>query len=126
GHTSQTQGFGRGAATAAAPGTPPPPDEFTQDFVTDIMPYAESHYRVIADRARRAIAGLSMGGSQTLNIAIPHLDKFAYIGVYSSGLIGAFGGGRGRGATEPPAPPPNQPSAWETQHMAELDNAAAR
>ena len=46
----------------------------------------------MADRAHRAIAGLSMGGSQTLNIGIPHLDKFAYVGVYSSGLLGGGGG----------------------------------
>ena len=58
------------------------------------MPYVEKHYRVLTDRANRAIAGLSMGGSQTLNIAIPHLDKFAYVGVFSSGLLGAFRGGR--------------------------------
>jgi hypothetical protein len=38
------------------------------------------------------IAGLSMGGGQTLYISIPHLDKFAYIGVYSSGLFGIPGG----------------------------------
>jgi len=101
-----------------------------QDFVTDIMPYAETHYRVYTDRAHRAIAGLSMGGSQTLNISIPHLDKFAYIGVYSSGLIGSFGGGRGRGAAAgaapaaAPAPPPGP--TWEEQHQAELDNATAK
>jgi enterochelin esterase family protein len=113
GHTS-TAGFGGGRGAGGQ-------DEFVNDFVTDIMPYAESHYRVIADRAHRAIAGLSMGGSQTLNIAIPHLDKFAYIGVYSSGLIGAFGGGRG--GTAAPAP---QGPTWEEQHKAELDNAAAK
>jgi len=101
GHTSQTFG-GRGGR---APGAP---DEFVQDFLTDIMPYAESHYRVYTDRAHRAIAGLSMGGSQTLNISIPHLDKFAYIGVYSSGILG------------------NAASGWEEQHTAELDNAAAK
>jgi enterochelin esterase family protein len=84
GHTSQTMG-GRGAGGGRASGAP---DEFVQEFVTDIMPYAESHYRVYTDRPRRAIAGLSMGGGQTLNIAIPHLDKFAYIGVYSSGRKG--------------------------------------
>ncbi len=39
----------------------------------------------IADRPHRAIAGLSMGGSQTLNIGFRHLDQFAYIGVFSSG-----------------------------------------
>src|SRR5260370_4440280 len=93
------------------------------------MPYAETHYRVLADRAHRAIAGLSMGGSQTLNIAIPHLEKFAYVGVYSSGLIGAFGGGRRGAEPASSAAPPTataQPPAWEQQHLAELDNAAAK
>jgi enterochelin esterase-like enzyme len=131
GHTS-TAGFGRGAGTAApaAPGGPAPIDDFTNDFMTDIMPYAETHYRVLTDRAHRAIAGLSMGGSQTLNIAIPHLEKFAYIGVYSSGLIGSFGGGRGPASpTAPPSTPATampQPPAWEQQHLAELDNAGAK
>jgi enterochelin esterase family protein len=114
----------------------PPPDEFTQDFETDLMPYAESHYRIVADRAHRAIAGLSMGGSQTLNIAIPHLDKFAYIGVFSSGVLGG-GGGRGRGPAAASGPlvaapavnpaaaaAPTAPAVWEQQHLAELDNAA--
>lgn len=120
GHTRPT---GRGPA--AAPGTPPPPDEFVQDFVTDIMPYVEKHYRVLNDRASRAIAGLSMGGSQTLNIAIPHLEKFAYVGVYSSGLIGAFGPTRPPAAGAAPPSAPTGPS-WEQQHMAELDNAATK
>ncbi len=121
GHTQNSMG-GRGAGAAAVPGAPAPPDEFTQDFLTDLMPYAESHYRIITDRAHRAIAGLSMGGSQTLNIAIPHLDKFSYIGVFSSGLLGSFGGGRGGAA---PAPDLSAgPTPWETQHLAELDNAA--
>jgi enterochelin esterase family protein len=126
GHTSQTFA-GRGGGAGRAPGAP---DEFVQDFVTDIMPYAETHYRVYTDRAHRAIAGLSMGGSQTLNISIPHLDKFAYIGVYSSGLIGSFDGGRGRGpAAEPAAAPAAAtppPPSWEEQHWAELDNTAAK
>jgi enterochelin esterase-like enzyme len=109
GHTTRTFGGRR------APGAP---DEFVEDFMTDIMPYAETHYRVYTDRAHRAIAGLSMGGSQTLNIAIPHLEKFAYIGVFSSGLIGSFGG---RAGAAPPAGP-----TWEQQHQAELDNASAK
>lgn len=134
GHTQNTTGggAGRGAAASVDPNVTPHPDEFTQDFETDLMPYAESHYRIITDRAHRAIAGLSMGGSQTLNIAIPHLDKFAYIGVFSSGVLGG-GGGRGRGAvaatngalaaTPTAAPVPTGPSVWEQQHLAELDNA---
>jgi len=138
GHNQNTTGGGGGRGAGAAPADPnvaPPPDEFTQDFLTDIMPYAETHYRIVTDRAHRAIAGLSMGGSQTLNVAIPHLNEFAYIGVFSSGLLGAFGGGRGGrgpGAASGPlvaAPAPDAstaatgPSQWEKQHMAELDNA---
>lgn len=115
GHTSRTFG-GRGGRGMGAP------DEFVQEFSTDIMPYAESHYRISAERSHRAIAGLSMGGNQTLNIAIPHLDKFAYIGVFSSGLIGMLGGRRGPDGQ--PAPPPSP--SWEEQHQAELDNAAAK
>jgi enterochelin esterase family protein len=60
---------------------------FEQDFTKDIRPYIEKHYRVLTDRSSRAIAGLSMGGAQTLNIAIPQLNDFGYIGVFSSGLL---------------------------------------
>jgi enterochelin esterase-like enzyme len=51
------------------------------------LPYIEKNYRVLTDRPNRAMAGLSMGGSQTLNIAFLHPDKFAYIGVFSSGVV---------------------------------------
>ena len=47
---------------------------FEDDFLKDVVPYVEKHYRVQADRPSRAIAGLSMGGAQTLNIAFDHLD----------------------------------------------------
>jgi len=115
GHTSPTAG-GRGAQ-----GTP---DEFIQDFVNDIMPYVEHNYRVESGRQNRAMAGLSMGGRQTLDIAIPHLNKFAYIGVFSSGLMGTFGGGRGAAAPATPTiSPAPAPPAWETQNLAVLDNA---
>jgi enterochelin esterase-like enzyme len=110
------------------------PDEFTQDFTMAIRPYIEQHYRVRTGRESRAIAGLSMGGSQTLNIAIPSLTDYAYIGVFSSGLLGGGGGGRGgRGAAPaadavaapaPPAPPFGD--AWEKRNIAMLDNVAAK
>jgi enterochelin esterase-like enzyme len=109
GHTSAS-GFGARGSGGARPTV----DEFTQDFNNDILPYVEKNYRVIADRAHRAIAGLSMGGMQTLNIGIPSLDKFAYLGVFSSGVFSM--GGRGRAAD------PNAPS-WEDQNKATLDNA---
>jgi enterochelin esterase-like enzyme len=96
-------------------------DEFVKDFVEDIMPYAETHYRVLKDRQHRAIAGLSMGGAQTLNIAIPHADEFAYVGVYSSGIFGIVPIGGPAAGVAPPAGP-----SWEQQHLAELDNAPAK
>ncbi len=113
--------------TPPAAGAAPPPDEFVQDFVTDIMPYVEKNYRVLTDRANRAIAGLSMGGSQTLNIALPHLEKFAYVGVYSSGLLNAFT--RNAPGATTPLPlgqiPPLSPAgeAWLKQHQAKLADA---
>lgn len=76
--------------------------EFEPEFVGDIMPQMEKRYRLYTDRAHRAIAGLSMGGAQTLNIGIPHLDQFAYLGVYSSGIFGITGG-PGRMQTQGPS-----------------------
>lgn len=94
-------------------GSRPTVDEFAQDFLNDLKPYVEEHYRVYTDRQHRAMAGLSMGGGQTLNIAIPNLEDFAYIGIFSSGI---FSLGR-RGQQDD-----SQPS-WEEQHKDVLDNA---
>lgn len=88
--------------------------EFEREFATDIMPQMEKRYRVKADRSQRAIAGLSMGGAHTLNIGIPHLEKFAYLGVYSSGVFGIAGG---RGGTQQQGP------GFEEKHKAILDDA---
>ena len=89
--------------------------DFVKDFTMDVMPYVEKHYRVLTDRAHTAIAGLSMGGTQTLHVAIPHLEKFAYVGVFSSGLIGGFPelapAGRGGPPAAAPAPAPGAPAA---------------
>lgn len=60
-------------------------DEFIEDFNQDIKSLVEKNYRVYIDRKHRAIAGLSMGGAHTLNIAIPHLEDYSYFGVFSSG-----------------------------------------
>jgi len=92
-------------------------NDFENDFVNDVMPDVEKNYRVQTDRKSRAIAGLSMGGGQTLNIGFSHLDKFAYLGVYSSGVFGIAGGNR--------APAPGQPS-WEERHKETLDNASQK
>jgi hypothetical protein len=50
-----------------------------------MVPTIESRYSVRAERTGRAPAGLSMGGGQTMNIGFAHLDKFAYLGAFSSG-----------------------------------------
>lgn len=100
------------------PGAPRPPvDEFTADFKADVVPHVEKTYRVLAGRQSRAIAGLSMGGAQTLGIAIPDLDKYAYFGVFSSGVFGITGGG--------PMPMPPGPG-FEEQHAKMLDDPALK
>jgi enterochelin esterase family protein len=89
-------------------------DDFEKDFLNDVMPYIEKNYRTRNGRADRAVAGLSMGGAQTLNIAFPHLEKFAYIGVYSSGVFGINNQQQNSGPT------------WEEKNKASLDNAALK
>jgi len=112
GHTRA--GFGPGGMNATM-------DEFSEDFVKDVMPYIEKNYRVIPKREQRAIAGLSMGGGQTLGIAFSHLDKFAYVGVYSSGVFGS--GPRTPGAAAAPTPGASPNPEWEKQRLATLDDA---
>jgi enterochelin esterase-like enzyme len=57
---------------------------FERDLFDDVIPAIESRYSVKTDRESRAIAGLSMGGGQTLNFGLTHLDRFAWIGGFSS------------------------------------------
>jgi enterochelin esterase-like enzyme len=91
---------GRGAAPAGAPSGAPGAGAarggrggmsmeawltpFENDLLKDIIPYIDSHYSVYADHAHRALAGLSMGGGQTLNIGLVHPEIFAYVGGFSS------------------------------------------
>ncbi|HUO30609.1 MAG TPA: alpha/beta hydrolase-fold protein [Bryobacteraceae bacterium] len=104
---------GHTSANFPMPGAARPTrDEFAEDFVTDIVPYVEKHYRVLTDRADTAIAGLSMGGGQSLNISMSHLDRFAYVGVFSAGVF-RFG-------------QPNGAPDWETVHASMLDDAALK
>ena len=105
----------RGYATK--PGEPPPPPRppappagspaparggfmtsttFEEVVIGDLIPMIDSTYRTISNRDNRAMAGLSMGGMQTFQITLKHLDKFAWIG----GFSGA-GGGMGGTAFDP-------------------------
>jgi enterochelin esterase-like enzyme len=82
--------------------------KFDDDFLKDILPYIETHYRVQVDRPNRAIAGLSMGGAATLNIVVSRPKEFSSIGVFSSGVF------------------LRTTADWEKEHKDGLDDAAAR
>jgi len=58
--------------------------KFEQDLLGDLIPFIESRYSTKTDRESRALAGLSMGGGQSLNFGLAHLDTFAWIGGFSS------------------------------------------
>jgi enterochelin esterase-like enzyme len=105
GNAAQTvaQGFGDGPTpsvqqvTAPAPnpgGTPaassgPPPQPYAgsypESIAKDIIPFVEASYRVYTDKNHRAIAGLSMGGGQTVTTTNNNPNLFGYIGVFSAG-----------------------------------------
>jgi enterochelin esterase-like enzyme len=89
---------GAGGAASGAPGAGDPPQRggaglrgfdgwdmpFENDLLKDIIPYVEAHYSVYTDREHRALAGLSMGGGQTLNIGLSNIATFAWVGGFSS------------------------------------------
>jgi enterochelin esterase family protein len=99
GHTARFGGAGGGLNTA----------DFVREFTTDIKPYVESTYRARTRRADTAIAGLSMGGAQTLDIAFGDLASYGYIGVFSSGVFGIANN-----------------ADWENAHAAQLDEGALK
>jgi enterochelin esterase family protein len=100
GHTARFNGGGPASLNMA---------EFVREFNVDIKPYAEATYRIRTGRSDTAIAGLSMGGVQTLDIAFGDLGSYAYVGVLSSGVFGI-----------------TDNSDWEDNHRAQLDDAAAK
>jgi enterochelin esterase-like enzyme len=57
---------------------------FTRQVIADVIPMVDANYRTKADREHRAMAGLSLGGTQTYQITQANLDKFAYIGIFSA------------------------------------------
>jgi enterochelin esterase-like enzyme len=58
--------------------------EFDKDLFGSLIPYIEKNFSVYTDKNHRAIAGLSMGGGQSLNFGLGHMDVFAYVGGFSS------------------------------------------
>lgn len=80
------------------PAQPGPPDAqmmnrvrdmFAVELLKEIIPTVEKTYRTLTTPENRAIAGLSMGGFQTLNVTLTHPELFNYVGVFSSGFFGA-------------------------------------
>jgi enterochelin esterase-like enzyme len=72
----RVQGNGMQSAPAFA--------KFEDDLLKDLIPAIEAKYSVQGDREHRALAGLSMGGGQSLNFGLKHLDSFAWIGAFSA------------------------------------------
>ena len=77
--------------TPNAAGGAPATDAFARDLLSDVVPYVERNFRTLPGREQRAIAGLSMGGQQTLNVGLTNLDRFSQLGVFSSGWFGPEG-----------------------------------
>ncbi len=69
------------------PPTPGQLDDCSREYLQDIIPYVDSHYRTKATRESRALAGLSMGGFVVMNTGLAHLDTFSELYVYSSGYF---------------------------------------
>ncbi|MGA2554918.1 MAG: alpha/beta hydrolase-fold protein [Verrucomicrobiota bacterium] len=89
---------GRGARRGAPPAGAPAPGggrggfggmggDFERVLLDDVIPFVDANFRTIADQPHRAMAGLSMGGMQTHNITLAHLDTFACIGLFSGGSV---------------------------------------
>lgn len=69
---------------------------YERDLLEVIIPEVERNYRVNATAANRALAGLSMGAGQTLDIGMKHLDMFAWMGVFSNGVNDSYADTHGR------------------------------
>jgi enterochelin esterase-like enzyme len=72
------------------PDPPPAGNLFERVMINEIVPMIDSNYRTIADQPHRAMAGLSMGSHQTLQIGLAHLDVFSHIGPFSPAPMPGF------------------------------------
>lgn len=82
--------------------------DFHREFAQDIKPFIESNYRVMQGKVNTALAGLSMGGSQTIDIAFNDLESYGYVGVFSSGIFGII-----------------DDKSWVTEHEAVLNDPSS-
>lgn len=86
----------------------PAKDKFGAELTTVIVPFIEANYKASRQAKDRALAGLSMGGIQTLNIGLTHTAMFPYVGVFSSGWF------------------PNDLTAFEARYGATLQGETAK
>ncbi len=103
--------LGYGTATGPAGGrTPDNITGYTRILLEEVMPMVDKAYNVSRNREQRAIAGLSMGGAESLYVGLNHLDRFAWVGAFSSAPMlwpgvmsqaAATAAGRGRGGPPP-------------------------
>ena len=100
--TTLGYGVSNGPAGAMAPESV---TGYTKILLEEVMPAVERAYNVSRNREERAIAGLSMGGAETLYTALNHLDKFAWMGSFSGAFV------MWPGASAPPAAAPPSPAA---------------
>jgi enterochelin esterase-like enzyme len=77
-----------GESNATGGGTPEGIEALYSELREDVMPLVEQRFRVMSGPENRAIAGLSMGGGQAFTMGMKHLDEFAWIGSFGSGLLG--------------------------------------
>ena len=81
---------GGGPPLASPAQRPGPTSAFEEVMLNELIPTIDANYRTRPDREHRAMAGLSMGSMQTLQITLKHLDKFAWIGAMSGPLRQGF------------------------------------
>jgi len=84
-------------------------DRFTNDLLKDVVPHVEKQFRVKTGAKNRALAGVSMGGAQTMHVLATYPERFGYVALWSASM---FGGDR-------------NPAAFEQQYEAFLKNAEA-
>ena len=99
-------------------------DTYVELMINDLIPFIDDNFRTLSDQGSRAMAGLSMGGMQTLNVAMSHLGKFSYIGVFSSGVFGMAPQKAKPGAEPSPKAAPSV--SWEEEHQATLNDAGLK
>src|ERR1700683_3483931 len=81
-----TLGYGTSDGPAGATGASMIPT-FTRALIEEVLPQVEKTYHVSQDRTQRAIAGLSMGGAESLYAGLHNTDRFAYIGSFSGAFV---------------------------------------